>query len=52
MPRCIETPVDGRLFSEIIAFKRKGKSLGISWTATAGGTLREKGDLMLTPKTR
>ena len=45
-------PVDGKLFSEIIAFKRKGKALTFSWTVTAGGTLREKGDMTLNPKTK
>jgi len=48
----IEVPVDGKLFSEIIAFKRKGKSLVMSWTSTAGGTLREKGELTLNPKAK
>jgi hypothetical protein len=48
----IEVPVDGKLFSEVIAFKRKGKTLVMSWTSTSGGTLREKGELTLQPKTK
>ena len=48
----IEVPVEGKLFSEIIAFKRKGKSLGFTWTSTLGGTLREKGEMTLNPKTK
>jgi len=48
----IEIPVEGKLFSEIISFKRKGKSLGLSWTSTSGGTLREKGEMTLNPKTK
>jgi hypothetical protein len=48
----IEVPVDGKLFSEIVSFKRKGKSLAFTWTSTAGGTLREKGDMTLNPKTK
>lgn len=48
----IEIPVEGKLFSEVIAFKRKGKALTMSWTITSGGTLREKGELTLNPKTK
>jgi hypothetical protein len=48
----IEIPVEGKLFSEIITFKRKGKALAVSWTTTAGGTLREKGEFTLNPKTK
>ena len=48
----IETPVDGKLFSEVIAFKRKGTSIGFSWNTTVGGTLREKGEMTLTLKTK
>lgn len=48
----IEIPVDGKVFSEIVSFKRKGKSLGLSWAATVGGTLREKGDVTLNPKAK
>jgi hypothetical protein len=48
----IEIPVDGKLFSEMVAFKRKGKSLAFSWTATSGGTLKEKGEMTLNPKAK
>ncbi len=48
----IEVPVDGKLYSEIITFKRKGKSLSLAWTCTSGGTLRDKGELTLTPKAK
>jgi hypothetical protein len=48
----IEVPVDGKLFSEIVSFKRKGKSLAFTWAATSGGTLREKGDMTLNPKAK
>ncbi len=43
---------DGKLFSETIAFKRKGKSLAFSWTAAAAGTVREKGEMTLNPKAK
>lgn len=48
----IEIPVDGKLFSEQITFKRKGKALSFNWTATSGGTLKEKGEMTLNPKTK
>ena len=48
----VEIPVDGKLFSEVITFKRKGKAIAISWTATHGGALREKGELLMKPKTK
>jgi hypothetical protein len=48
----IEVPVDGKLFSEIVSFKRKGKALVLSWTATSGGTVSEKGEMTLNPKTK
>jgi hypothetical protein len=44
----IEIPVEGKLFSEVITFKRKNaKTMTISWNATHGGTLREKGEMQL-----
>ena len=48
----IDIPVDGKVFTEAITFKRKGKALVMSWTATSGGTLREKGELTFNPKTK
>ena len=47
-----EIPVDGKLFSEVITFRRKGKSLAFGWNTTSGGTLREKGEVTLNPKTK
>jgi hypothetical protein len=44
--------VDGKLFTETIMFKRKGKSLAMSWNTTLGGTLREKGEMTLNPKAK
>jgi hypothetical protein len=43
---------EGKVFSEVITFKRKGKALAVSWTVSHGGTLREKGDIQLQPKTK
>lgn len=47
-----EIPVGGKMFSEVVRIKRKGKSLVISWTVTLGGTLKDKGDVTLSPRTR
>jgi hypothetical protein len=44
--------VGGKLFTETVTFKRKGKSLAFSWTSTTGGTLHDKGEMTLTPKTK
>lgn len=46
----IEIPVEGKLFSEVVTFKRNGKALMLSWTTTSGGTVHEKGELTLNPK--
>jgi hypothetical protein len=44
----IEIPTEGKVFSEVITFKRKNaKAMTISCLATHGGTLREKGELQL-----
>lgn len=42
----------GKMFSEVINVKRKGKALAFNWTVSLGGTLREKGELTLNPKTK
>lgn len=47
-----ELAVNGKLFSEIIAFKRKGKSMVVSWTASTGGIVSEKGEMTLSPKAK
>ena len=47
-----QIPTEGKIFHEAVTFKRKGKSLVVSWAATVGGTLREKGDVTLTPKAK
>jgi hypothetical protein len=41
-------PMDGKLFSEVVTFKRKGNALTMSWSTTLGGTLRERGQIELT----
>ena len=48
----IAIPTEGKVFNEVVRFKRKGKSIVLNWTVTVGGTLREKGELTLTPKTK
>lgn len=45
-----EIPFEGKLFSEVITFKRKAKQVTISWTASHGGTLRERGEMQLKAK--
>jgi hypothetical protein len=41
---------EGKQFTETVNFKRKGKALAISWMANLGGTVREKGEITLSPK--
>jgi hypothetical protein len=41
-------PMEGKLFTETITFKRRGKELIMSWNTTLGGTLRERGEIALT----
>ncbi len=46
----VELPMDGKLFSEVVTFKRRGKALTMSWMTTVGGTMRERGSIDLTMK--
>jgi hypothetical protein len=48
----IQVATEGKLFHEVIAFKRRGKNLSFNWQSTVGGTLREKGEMMLSPKSK
>jgi hypothetical protein len=47
-----ELAVNGKVFSEIIAIKRKGKALAMTWTTSTGGIVSEKGELTLSPKAK
>lgn len=42
--------MDGKLFTETILFKRKARSMTMSWTSTLGGAPRERGEIELTTK--
>ena len=42
-----EIPVEGKLFSEIVTFKRKGKTMAMSWVVTVGGTVHDRGELAM-----
>jgi hypothetical protein len=44
--------VKGKMFSEVIAIKRKGKSITMSWTASTGGIVSEKGEVTINPKAK
>jgi len=46
----VELPMDGKLFSEVITFKRKNQSLVMSWNTTLGGVVRERGEITLAKK--
>jgi hypothetical protein len=42
--------LDGKVFSEVITFKRKANVLTMSWNTTLGGAPRERGEVELTKK--
>jgi hypothetical protein len=46
----VEVPLEGKVLSEAITFKRNKNNLSMSWVCTHGGTLRERGAIELSLK--
>lgn len=45
-----ELATEGKIFTEVITFKRKNKTMSMSWVTTLGGTVKERGKIDLTIK--